>query len=99
MPLPSTATACVNGDGLLIVIVTVPAFADSDDLLNLRLPLGSADRLSLVLAPPLGAGVLVAAAGVLLALVPVLPPPPPHPAAARAAAAAPRTRIVGMRVK
>ena len=92
-----------------MVIVTVPALAESADLLNFKLPLGSADRLSLLLAAadeeldPVvlveDAGVLAAAAGVVLGVDELLPPPPPHPAAASAATAAPRTRNFGMRVK
>jgi hypothetical protein len=96
--LPSTAIACESDDGLLIVIVTLPDFALSTFLLNLR-ALGSADRLSLVPAPLVDAGVVAAAAGAELGVVEVLPPPPPHPAAASAAAAAAATSNVGLRVK
>jgi hypothetical protein len=84
---------------LSIVIVTLPALAESDDLSNLRLPLGSAARLSCVPPdeePPDDAGAGVVLAGVVFAEV--LPPPPPHPAAARAATAAPRTSNFGMRI-
>src|SRR5437763_6040076 len=91
--------ACGSDDGLSIVIVTVPALAESDDLLNLRLPLGSALRLRFDPAPLLaGAGVLLAAAGAEAGADELLPPPPPQPAAARAVAAAPRTSNFGMRV-
>src|SRR3954447_21480478 len=51
-PLPSTATACATGDGLSIVMVTLPAFALSFDLSNLSWPLGSAESLRLLEAPP-----------------------------------------------
>src|SRR3954468_3104032 len=61
-PLPSTATACGTGDGLSIVIVTLPALALSDDLSNLSCPLSSAASWRFEDAPPppplaLGAGV------------------------------------------
>jgi hypothetical protein len=86
---------CGTDDGLSIVIVTVPALAESDDLSNLRLPLGSALRLRF---EPLAAGAgVLAGAGVELAPEELLPPPP-QPAAARAVAAAPRTSNFGMRV-
>src|SRR3954451_17942987 len=52
MPLPSTAIACGTGDGLSIVIVTLPAFALSDFLSNLSWPLESAATVRLVDLPP-----------------------------------------------
>src|SRR4051812_49860739 len=51
-PLPSTATACATGDGLSIVMVTLPAFALSLLLSNLSCPLGSALSFRLLDAPP-----------------------------------------------
>src|SRR3954447_25146521 len=98
-PLPSTAAACGTGDGLSIVIVTLPAFALSDDLSNLSCPLSSAASWRFEEAPPplaLGAGVL---AGGVWAVVPLVAPPPeplsllelsspPQPATAKAARAA-----------
>src|SRR4051794_9960968 len=51
-PLPSTAIACWTGEGLSIVMVTLPALALSDDLSNLSWPLESAATWRLVDAPP-----------------------------------------------
>jgi len=88
-----------------MVMVTLPALAESDVVLNLRAPLGSAEIFSdeplpdPLLAGVLVAGVLAAGAGVELALVEVLPPPLPQPAIARTAAAEPRTSNVGMHFK
>src|SRR4051812_13213106 len=98
-PLPSTATACATGDGLSIVIVTLPALALSVVLSNLSWPLGSAASLSLLDAPPPDAlpppEPLVLGGGVWAAVVVSLEEPPelelsslPHPATAKAATAA-----------
>src|SRR5690349_10731774 len=91
-PLPSIATPCGTADGLSIVIVTLPAFALSDDLSNLRAPLGSAESLRLPLeapAPELLLGwVLVVAGAAVVDVVLLLLLLLPHPATARAAASA-----------
>src|SRR3954453_23655780 len=63
-PLPSTAIAWGTGEGLSIVIVTLPPFALSDGLSNLSWPLESA---AIVRFEP------------LLALFPALPPLLPDP--------------------
>src|SRR3954466_11132145 len=96
-PLPSTATACGTGDGLSIVIVTLPALALSDDLSNLSCPLSSAASFRFEEAPPpppLAAG--VEGGGVCAAVSLVAPPLEllllelsslPQPATARAARA------------
>src|SRR3954467_3414298 len=74
MPLPSTAIACATGDGLSIVIVTLPAFALSDFLSNLSCPLEWAATVRLddplapppfwaFLVPPPGVGAVFAGAG------------------------------------
>src|SRR3954471_20301689 len=70
-PLPSTATACATGEGLSIVIVTLPAFVLSLSLSNLSWPLGSAATLRLLDAPPppLEPLVLGGGAGVVSAVV------------------------------
>src|SRR3954453_11840684 len=112
-PPPLTATPCGTDDGLSIVIVTLPALADSELLSNFSAPLGSAARLRLELAaaPPPDevepvapvepgapvAPVLPLAAGAELVLDKP-PPPPPQPANARAAMVAPRTSSVGLRI-
>src|SRR3954449_230994 len=93
-PLPSTATACATGDGLSIVIVTLPAFALSFDLSNLSWPLGSAGSLRLLrgpaaLVPPVvGGGVWAAVVVSLEELSELELSSLPQPATAKAATAA-----------
>jgi hypothetical protein len=56
-PLPSTSTAWGTGDGLSIVIVTLPGFAASVFLSNFSAPLGSAVSFRSCAAPPPAVGV------------------------------------------
>jgi hypothetical protein len=84
-----------------MLIVTLPAFALSDDVLNLKAPLGSAESLSV--APPavfVGAAELVEAGAaddvddVVLALFFLLLPQPPAATATTATAARTAMRFI-----
>src|SRR3954453_14733545 len=95
-PLPSTAIACGTGDGLSIVIVTLPALPSSVVLSNLSWPLSSAASCRFDPPPPplaLGAGGGAGFWAVVLLVAELLEPVSlllsllPQPATAKAATA------------